>query len=116
LPQIISLLYGEGFHIFKPDVPVDDDDYDIKILKKHHQCFGPFPESYEQIADQERLAVLVWIMQNTPSESMKPFRLTTSREICEEDKSFVLKVMKLDPRDRPTASELLKDRWFQELE
>ncbi|PGH06135.1 STE/STE20 protein kinase [Blastomyces parvus] len=111
--KLISLIYGEGFHIFKPDVPVDHDEYEIKILTKHHRCFGPFPASYEQIADQERLAVLLWIMQNTPRETLKPFHLTTTREICEEDKEFVLKAMKLDPRDRPTAQELLADKWFQ---
>lgn len=111
--QLISLIYGDGFHIFKPDVSVDNDEYDIKILIKHYRCFGPFPESFEQIADQERLAVLVWIMRNTPPESMRPFCLTTAREICEEDKEFVLKIMKLDPRDRPTAQELLGDKWFE---
>lgn len=94
LLQLISLMYGEGFHIFKPDVSVDHDEYEVKILMRHHSCFGPFPESYEQIADQERLAVLVWIMQNTPPESMRPFHLTTAREICKEDKEFVLKVIK----------------------
>jgi hypothetical protein len=26
----------EGFHIFKPDVPVDHDEYNVKILRKHH--------------------------------------------------------------------------------
>jgi serine/threonine protein kinase len=62
LLQLISLMYGEGFHIFRPDVSVDHDEYEVKILMRHHICFGPFPESYEQIADQERLAVLVWIM------------------------------------------------------
>ncbi|OBT62969.1 hypothetical protein VE03_07614 [Pseudogymnoascus sp. 23342-1-I1] len=112
--QLISLMYGEGFHIFKSDVPVDHEDIEIKILTRHHICFGPFPESYEQIADQERLAVLVWIMQNTPPEKMRPFHLTTAREICEEDKGFVAKMMKLDPRDRPTAQELLEDKWFQQ--
>ena len=30
------------------------------------------------------------------------------------DKAFVLKIMKLDPRDRPTAKGLLKESWFQE--
>jgi hypothetical protein len=89
------------------------DEYDIKILIKHHRCFGPFPESYEQIADQDKLAVSLWIMQSTPPETMKPFHPTTTREICEVDKEFVLKVMKLDPRDRPTAQELLGDKWFQ---
>ncbi|PYI08868.1 serine/threonine protein kinase [Aspergillus sclerotiicarbonarius CBS 121057] len=111
---IISLLYGDGFHIFKPDVPVDHDEYDIKILRKHHACFGPFPESYQEIADQDRLAALVWIMQSTPPEALKPFHLTTSREICQEDKEFVLRIMKLDPRDRPTAEALLRDTWLDQ--
>lgn len=110
--QVISLLYGKGFHIFKPDVPVGHDEYDVKILMKHHRCFGPFPESYEEIADQQRLATLVWIMQNSPSETLKPFHLTTTREISQEDKEFVLKLMKLDPRDRPTAQQALDDTWF----
>ncbi|KAJ9260595.1 hypothetical protein DTO212C5_8470 [Paecilomyces variotii] len=113
--MLISLLYGEGFHIFKPDVSPDHDDYDIKILLKHHRCFGPFPESYEEIADQERLAVLIWVMQNSPPETLRPFHLTTTQEISQEDKEFVLKVMKLDPRDRPTARELLDDGWFHEV-
>ena len=45
---------------------------------------------------------------------MRPFHLTTAREICEADKTFVLKMMKLDPRDRLTAQELLEDKWFHE--
>lgn len=112
--QLISLVYGDGFYIFKPDVPVDHDEYDIKILMKHHWCFGPFPDSYKDIADQERLAVLVWIMQNSPPETMRLFHLITVREISQEDKEFILKAMKLDPRNRPTAQELLGDEWFQQ--
>jgi hypothetical protein len=110
--QLISLLYGKAFHIFKPDVPVDHEDYDLKNLMKHHQCFGPFPASYDEIANQERRAILVWVMQNSSPNTMRPFHLTTSREMCNEDKEFVLKVMKLDPRDRPSAQELLEDSWF----
>lgn len=60
--QLISLLYGEGFYIFKPDVPVDHEDYDLKILMKHHQCFGPFPTSCDEIATPERQAFLLWVM------------------------------------------------------
>jgi hypothetical protein len=88
---------------------VDHDEYDVKVLMKHHRCFGPFPGSYDEIAGQERLAVLVWVIQNSLAETLKPFHLTTKREISEEDKQFVLKAMKLDPRDRPTAQELLED-------
>ncbi|KAL3479369.1 kinase-like domain-containing protein [Aspergillus californicus] len=110
----ICLLYGPGFHIFKPDVPPDDDKYDVKILLKHHRCFGPFPESYEQIADQKRLAILTWVMQNSPSETLRPFHLTTTKEICQADKKFVLRIMRLDPRDRPSARQLLEDQWFHQ--
>ncbi|EFW15988.1 conserved hypothetical protein [Coccidioides posadasii str. Silveira] len=107
--QVVSVLYGEGFHIFKPDVPVDHDEYDLKILMEHHRCFGPFPLSYQEIADEGRLEVLMWIMENSPAESLRQFRLTTSREICQEDQGFVLRIMRLDLRDRPTAHQLLED-------
>lgn len=33
--KLISLLYGSGFHIFKPDVPPDHDEYHVRILLKH---------------------------------------------------------------------------------
>ncbi|KAL4925821.1 putative serine/threonine protein kinase [Aspergillus undulatus] len=111
---LISLLYGSGFHIFKPDVPPDHDEYDVKILLKHHRCFGPFPESYEEIADQQRLAILTWVMQNSPAETLRPFHLTTTEEICQDDKEFMLRIMRLDPRDRPSARQLLEDQWFHQ--
>lgn len=47
-----------------------------------------------------------------PPESMTPFSRVTEREVMEEDKEFILKIMKMDWRDRPTARELLKDEWF----
>ncbi|KAL2782708.1 kinase-like protein [Aspergillus keveii] len=90
--MLISLLYGEGFHIFKPDVPADHDEYDLKIPVRHHQVFGPFPPSYDDIADQDRRAAIIWIMQNTPVETLRPFHRTTPMEITAEDKEFVLEV------------------------
>lgn len=110
--QMISLIYGRDFHIFRPDVPFEHDEYDLRILMKHHQVFGPFPASYAEIADQERLAVLEYVMESCPQESLKPFRYTTKREISSEDKAFICKIMKLDPRDRPSAGQLLGDEWF----
>ncbi|KAG8631025.1 hypothetical protein KVT40_000165 [Elsinoe batatas] len=111
---LISLLYGEGFHMFRPKVPVDHEDYAIGILTKHHHFFGPFPLSYEDIANDEQLEALAWIMNNTPAEDMTPFRNISSRELTQADKQFLLKIMKLDPRDRPTVNQLLTDEWFDE--
>ncbi|KAF2453005.1 hypothetical protein BDY21DRAFT_388268 [Lineolata rhizophorae] len=68
------------------------------------------------IADEEALAILTHVMNGVPDDMLKPFRNITEREIA-EDKAFVLRmmklVMKLDPRDRPTAKELLQDEWFR---
>ncbi|EZF98638.1 serine/threonine protein kinase [Trichophyton rubrum MR1459] len=110
----ICFLYREGFHIFKPDVPVGHDDYELKIIVNHYRCFGPFPVSYEEIANEQKVAILIWIMKNTPAHALKPLHLTILREICQEDKQFVLRIMKLDPRDRPTAHQLLEDEWFHQ--
>lgn len=41
----------------------------------------------------------------------KPFM--AAQDITDGDKKFLSRVMKLDPRDRPTAGELLNDEWFQ---
>ena len=72
---------------------------------KHHQYFGPFPLSYKEIADKDTLNILAHVMNGVAHEIMKPFEYVTDREINKEDKEFILKVMKLDPRERPTAKE-----------
>lgn len=111
---MINLIWGFNFHIFEPDVPEGDELYDVKVLVLHHQWFGPFPISYKEIYDQETQETIVRIMSGIPPEKLKPFRFLREREICDADKAFVLRIMKLDPRDRLTAKDLLQDEWFTE--
>lgn len=111
---MINLIWGFNFHIFEPDVPEGDKLYDVKVLVLHHQWFGPFPISYKEIYDQETQETIVRIMSGIPPEKLKPFRFLREREICDADKAFVLRIMKLDPRDRLTAKDLLQDEWFTE--
>ncbi|PYH38976.1 kinase-like protein [Aspergillus neoniger CBS 115656] len=99
---LINLIWGFNFHIFEPDVPEGDELYDVKILVLHHQ-----------FAIRRHKKVLC-IMSVIPPEKLKPFRLLHEREICDADKAFVLRIMKLDPRNRPTAKDLLQDEWFTE--
>jgi hypothetical protein len=47
------------------------------------------------------------------NDMIKPFALAKDKCLTGEDKEFILKVMKLDPRDRPTVGELLEDTWFE---
>jgi serine/threonine protein kinase len=47
---------------------------------------------------------------------MKPFARISKKELDPVDKAFLLRVMKLDPRDRPTARDLLRDEWLMDNE
>ena len=88
--------------------------YDTKVVVHQHQWFGPFPISYKEIADSDTQEALIGIMSAVPPAKMKPFQYLGEREICSADKAFLLKIMKLDPRRRPTAKELLQAEWFTE--
>lgn len=95
-------------------MPRGHDEYELKILAKYHIYFGPYPSSYSDLADNATLAILSYVMDSVPPSDIKPFANASKNEISSKDKEFVLKIMKLDPRDRPTANELLADKWFHE--
>ncbi|RHZ69251.1 hypothetical protein CDV55_103615 [Aspergillus turcosus] len=109
---LLTLLYGGNFFLFKPEVPADHEDYELKILQRQCEFFGPFPLTYPEICPQETLNVLAYIMRSIPPEKKKPFGRISEKEVSKDDKEFILKIMKLDPRDRPSAMELLQDKWF----
>ena len=104
------MIWSENFLIFKPKVPRSHDEYGLKILIKHHTYFESFSSSYSNLADQETLEVLLIIMNSVSSENLRPFSLASQQEISEKDREFVLRIVKLDPRDRPTARELLENK------
>ncbi|KAH6627936.1 kinase-like domain-containing protein, partial [Chaetomium tenue] len=112
---ILSLLFGGGYHLFNPQidrVPPEDEDYELTVLKWMYRFFGPYPQSYESFNDPDTITIINFINHQEPPA--KPFARVTTREIPLADKKFLLKIMKLDPRDRPTAEELLADEWFTE--
>ncbi|KAL2014942.1 hypothetical protein VTK56DRAFT_6740 [Thermocarpiscus australiensis] len=112
---LISLLYGEDFDIFRPDVPVDHELYVDKILERFHKFFGPYPETYMTLKGMhpDLLQLLADIMNNFPASERKPFQRASRTEISHRDRDFICKIMKLDPRDRPTVQQLLEDEWFE---
>jgi serine/threonine protein kinase len=112
--QLINLIWGVNFHIFEPEEPEDHEMYETKIVVRQHQWFGPCPISYKDIADEDTQEAILGIMSAVPPDKMKPFRYLSEREICDEDKAFILGIMQLNPRDRPTAKELLQHKRFTE--
>jgi serine/threonine protein kinase len=97
--------------MFKPDASADHCEYALGILTKQCQFFGPFPVSYKEIARPSTLNILMGIMGSLRGKQ-KPFANISTEEVSSEDKKFILKIMKLDPRDRPSAQQLLDDEWF----
>jgi hypothetical protein len=100
---------------YSSQAPRGHDYYELEILANYHIYFGPYPPSYADLADRETLGVLSLVTNDVPPEKLKPFSLASQREISREDKEFFLKIMKLDPRDRPTAKELLQDLWLNQI-
>ncbi len=108
------MLYGGDFNIFRPkDVRYGDETYNLEVVKSQFRYFGPFPAKVREIFNDETLTSIVYLMEMVPPETMTPFRFVTEREMAKEDKDFVLKIMQMDWRDRPTAKELLRDEWFR---
>lgn len=113
--QLISLIWGNNWHIFKPEkVKADSDEYPLLVFVKQMSIFGPVPLSFQDIADEERLDVLTKTIQYIHENNLKkPLYLSADKELSNEDKIFICKIMKLDPRERPTAKQLLQDDWFR---
>ncbi|KAJ9155684.1 Serine/threonine protein kinase [Pleurostoma richardsiae] len=112
---VLSLLYGGDFHLFNPaneGIEPGDGAYELAVLARMHRYFGPFPDSFEEIADDNASGVIKLVHSMGPPA--KPFHLVTRREIPPADRDFILKIMKLNSRDRPTAEQLLADQWFSE--
>jgi casein kinase II subunit alpha len=65
------------------------------------------------VLDEEQNQVLAAVHIHIDEQDLrKPFSLVEDEEVTQEDKDFICRTMQLDPRDRPTADELLADRRF----
>ncbi|CZS99067.1 uncharacterized protein RCO7_00432 [Rhynchosporium graminicola] len=115
---MLSLRWGT--YIFKPDpkdAELDDELYPNHVLAKQIAFFGPIPLSYFAFLpeDDERWEFIGDTTQYIIDyKKWKPFAQAEDKELAEEDRTFICKIMKLDPRDRPTAKELLNDPWLRD--
>lgn len=91
-------------------------EYLIHIIIRQLAHFGPVPKSYIDLIPREDTArweilasAVIYIKEN---QAQRPFDIIEDECLTEEHREFLLKVMKWDPRDRPTAKQLLQDKWF----
>lgn len=136
---MLSLIHGHASNPIEPhEVSTDDPNYSQRLLQRQNAYFGPFPASYAGIANARTMRYIAEIMQNKPIANpetlhpetklgtassmeqhpvLKHYSLaSTFPDICAADREFILRIMKMDPRDRPTAKELLQDVWFDQDE
>ena len=90
--------------------------YALQVLTKQVNFFGPVPLKYQEIAHEEALDILAMVINHVKETQIpKPFIMAEDPELSAEDRDFLCKIMRFDPRDTPTAVELLEDHWFKEL-
>ncbi|KAL8939938.1 MAG: hypothetical protein Q9211_002511 [Gyalolechia sp. 1 TL-2023] len=106
-----------GGRMFSPlGVDEKDEIYHVMILMLQCAYFGPFPTKYVELADNltiEHLDGIEGLV--TQRGGRRRYRNTLAAHMSKETVSFLDKVMKLDPRDRPSPQELLQDQWLLDV-
>ncbi|KAI9845009.1 MAG: hypothetical protein M1837_005153 [Sclerophora amabilis] len=102
-------------HIFVPrDVEPGDERFPFLVLMLQTKYFGPFPEKFFQLLDDEGAAVLRYVLNECDGET-EIFSKAGPEKISREDKDFICYLMRPDPRDRPSSIEALRHPWLEDV-
>ena len=103
-----------GARMFSPlGVSEKDEIYHIMVLALQCAYFGPFPDKYVELSDAITMEHLHGIEELVAQRGGRiKYRNTLARHFCKETMEFLDRFMKLDPRDRPSAQDLLQDQWL----
>lgn len=100
-----------GHYVFLPKdaPPPGDPQLSLAALQIQNDFYGPISiEALKDLADDSILPLLRQFEEN-----YQPFPLSSaSGSIRQEDVDYFGYVMKIDPRQRPTAGEVLQHPWF----
>ena len=100
--------------MFSP-LRVDEKDeiYQVMVLTLQCAYFGPFPDKYVELSDAITMEHLYGIEGLvTQRGGRRKYRNTLATYFSKETIGFLDRCMKLDPRDRPSAQDLLQDQWL----
>jgi hypothetical protein len=92
LTQVISLIWGENWHTFKPidlNLEPGSESYALQVLAKQINIFGPVPLKYQEIADEEARDILTMVINHVKATlKPKPFAMAEDLELSVEDRDF----------------------------
>ncbi|KAK0118492.1 hypothetical protein ONS95_007385 [Cadophora gregata] len=102
--------YGESFG----SSAANEEDTDIKTLQKQNSMTSPYPVALLQRAGGD-WPVLFEVLANMDQDEGEPLTwkmIVQELQLPEEDGAFIERVLRIDPSERPTVENLLKDKWF----
>ena len=97
-----------------PDLEPEDENFALAILILHAKYFGPFPDMFFELLDDEGVAILHFVADQCGEET-QVYAKAGSGKIDPDDKDFICYLMKPDPRDRPSAKEALTHPWLKNV-
>ena len=103
-------------HFFDPPkIEESDETYLAHVIIRQFGFFGPCPEKYAEVASSvmPQVGAIQHAINN--SGGHKVYRNSIARRINEKDLEFLSSFMKIDPRDRPLAIELLQNSWYDDI-
>ena len=104
-----------GARMFSPiDVDEGEDTYRATIVAVQCACFGPLPNKTAEYFFGDSPTEVLDAIERLISlrGGRKAHRNTLAFKMSMEALDFLDRFMKLDPRDRPSAQDLLQDQWF----
>ncbi len=103
-------------HVFSPpgfDKDEDEEAYNAQIIIRQSAFYGPFQESFAEIATphtMEQLQAVEQVIEENRGRT--PYSNGLAMLFGKEDIDFLHDIMKPDPRDRWSARRLLQHPWF----
>ncbi|KAL9124342.1 MAG: hypothetical protein Q9217_006318 [Psora testacea] len=108
----ITLITGNYIFLPQNAPPTGDPRLSMGVLQMQNDYYGPIgSEAFKDLIDDSVRPLLLQFEEN-----YRPFSLAAaSRNITQKDIDFFDYIMKVDPRQRPTAREALRHPWFNEV-
>lgn len=106
-----------GARMFSPlGVSEKDKIYYVMILTLQCAYFGPFPDKYVKLSNVITIEHLHGIKGLVAQRERRiKYRNTLASHFCKKTMNFLDRFMQLDPRDRPSAQDLLQDQWLSDV-
>ncbi|KAL8738384.1 MAG: hypothetical protein Q9181_000806 [Wetmoreana brouardii] len=111
----MTIFYLTRRHIFAPNIlKPEDEEFPLAVVALQHKFFGPYPEKFLKLLDQEATMLFNFIIDRYGNETQDFLEMHPSW-IDQDAKDFISYLMKPDPRDRPSAIEALTHPWLKDV-